>query len=120
MKQTNNRLINSETYNPLKGKTLAVIDADESSVHRLQKTCRLFEAKLITANTEEALSDTVLAADHVFCYNQCPNPRLCEAAYENCAMFGKDVHILDDKTVQNFSHQLASLSVEVKTETLSS
>ena len=116
MSSTNNknRLINSERYNPLKGKTLAVIDADASSIKKLQKTCKLFQAKLIIADTEDAVSDTVLAADHVLCYEECPNPRLCEAAYENCALFGKEIHLLENKSMQNFSSQLAALSVEVR------
>ena len=108
----NNRLIDSEIYNPLKGKTLAIIDAQKASIDRLQKTCNLFQARLIVANTEDAVADTVLAADYVLCYQHCPNPRLCEAAYENCAIFGKDVHLLQDESTQDFSCKLASLSID--------
>lgn len=114
MSYENNKLIESETYNPLKGKTLAIIDANEQNIHHLKKTCQLFKAKLIIADTEDSVTDTVLAADHILCYQNCPNPRLCEAAYENCAIFGKDLHQLEDESLEKFSHQLAQLSVEVR------
>ena len=113
----NNRLIENIEFNPLKGKTLAIIDADEHHIGRLQKTCQLYQAKLIVSNHEDSVPDTVLAADHILCYQNCPNPRLCEAAFENCAMFGKEVHLLEDDSLQGFSRQLAELSIEVKTPT---
>lgn len=94
----------------LKGKTIAVIDASDEDIPRLQAACKHFQARLIISNNETTVYYAVRASDHVMCLKKCP--RLCEAAFESCALSGKEVFIIENDTISSFNKNLQKIAIE--------
>lgn len=117
MKHPLNNLENqtcSQHDSSLQGKTVAIINAEADQISRLQGICSKYKAKLILTNHETTVPYAIKIADHVMCYQNCPNQRLCEAAYENCALLGKEVHILENTSINTFNRQLEKITVETR------